>query len=145
MAQEPRVRSPLGDSCGAFWSSLVRPDFGRPAVDDLSRGRRRSIIGSFDAIDGLPILIEEIGSHDFARRFGCWWLRNIEDGPIRQFRILKRIRSIVSFTEGESRIHDDVVIGTEWIWIRKDRNMILAGQFAVANFNLRVGPYNDVR
>src|SRR5690606_16617769 len=55
----------------------------------------------------LPLFIEEPSIHDLARRARIRILRDVDDGPVRQFWILQRIRPVVTFAEREARVKDD--------------------------------------
>jgi len=46
--------------------------------------------------------IEEVGCEDFSRGFSGGWLRDIENGPIWQLWVLKRVGFVVRFAERQS-------------------------------------------
>src|SRR5262245_31121459 len=58
----------------------------------------------------FPLLIEKSRVVNPPGRERIGWLRDIDDRPVRQLRILERIRAIVPLAEGEAGVKDEVVV-----------------------------------
>src|SRR5579862_9596321 len=67
----------------------------------------------------LPVLVEEVGRHDFSRPVGIRRRLNVDDSPVGQLRYLKRIAEIGPLSKREAAIEDQIPLWVERVRDRK--------------------------
>src|SRR5262245_7631707 len=56
------------------------------------------------------MLVEKVGVVDEAGTRGVWRLGKVNDGPVREFGILKGVGAVVGFAEREAGVEDSVAV-----------------------------------